>query len=83
MKKIKCPVCKGKDDNCVACKGKGELTQPKPNNHIKDTDGKLLNAATKLRKRGYTLREIAGILGYKHPQSVQSLLNKNHITKIK
>ena len=73
---IVCPACKGKNKLCVACKGKGKLKPPKPNHSIRDTDGKNKEAATKLRKAGYTLREIAEILGYKHPQSIQSLLNK-------
>lgn len=32
--------------------------------------------AKKLRKRGHTIREIASILGYKHPGSVSYLLDK-------
>jgi len=76
-KKIKCPVCKGKNKRCIACKGKGELIAPKPNNWKIDVDGKNRKAAIKLRKANYNLREIAKILGYRHPQSIQHLLNKN------
>lgn len=32
--------------------------------------------AKRLRKRGHTIREIAQILGYKHPGSITNLLNK-------
>jgi len=73
---IKCVVCNGRDKKCVACKGVGKIKPPKPNQYIKDIDGKMSKGAKKLRARGYTLREIASILRYKHPQSVQHLLNK-------
>jgi hypothetical protein len=78
MKKIKCPVCLGgKNKNrCKACKGEGLLNPPKPNKAIYDTDGENQATAQVLRDYGYTLREIASILGYKHPQSIQHLLNK-------
>jgi len=32
--------------------------------------------AVSLREQGYTIREIAAVLGYKHPGSVSHLLNK-------
>jgi hypothetical protein len=78
MEKIKCPVCRGGKNKyrCLACKGEGLLNPPKPSHAIYDTDGERKNAAEALRNYGYTLREIAGILGYNHPQSIQSLLNK-------
>lgn len=78
MKKIKCPVCLGGKNKyrCLACKGEGLLMPPKPNNKIYDTDGERKKAAQVLRDYGYTLREIAAIMGYNHPQSIQSLLNK-------
>ena len=66
----------GKIQDCAACKGLGKLTPPKPKNGKRDTDGLMKSAATILRDYGYTLREIAEILGYNHPQSIQSLLNK-------
>lgn len=77
--KIICPVCKGGKDRhkCVACKGEGFLTAPKPNKSVYDKDGRMKKAAHSLRDYGYTLREIASILGYKHPQSIANLLNKN------
>lgn len=74
--KIKCPVCKGKDSSCVACKGKGNIEASDKKNYKSDADGKNRRAAIILRNRNYTLRQIAKILGYKHPQSIQSLLNK-------
>lgn len=76
QKKIKCPVCLGKDRNCVACGGTGKIQPPKPKNYKKDEGGKFSEAAKRLSDCGYTLREIAEILGYKHPQSIQSLLSK-------
>lgn len=74
--KIKCPVCKGNGEYCVACKGSGKIKPPKPKNYIKDNEGQMKKAAHALRKTGYTLREIATILGYKNPQSIAHLLNK-------
>jgi DNA-binding transcriptional MerR regulator len=78
MEKIKCPVCLGGKNKhrCLACNGEGLLNPPKPSNRIYDTDGERQSTAKVLRDYGYTLREIAAILGYKHPQSIQSLLNK-------
>jgi hypothetical protein len=78
MKKIKCPVCLGGKNKqyCLACKGEGKINPPKPNHAIRDINGERKKAAETLRNYGYTLREIASILGYNHPQSIQSLLNK-------
>lgn len=76
--KIICPVCRGGkfQQRCPACHGKGKLNQPKTNNAIYDRDGENKKAAQALRDYGYTLREIAEMLGYKHPQSIANLLNK-------
>jgi hypothetical protein len=76
--KIKCPVCLGGKNKhrCNACKGEGLLKPPKPNNSIYDTDGENKKTAHILKDYGYTLREIAAILGYNHPQSIANLLNK-------
>lgn len=78
MEKIVCPVCRGGKNRhrCLACKGEGWLKPPKPNNAIYDKDGERKKAAQALRDYGYTLREIASILGYNHPQSIANLLNK-------
>lgn len=75
--KITCPVCLGKKkEGCPACKGEGKLIPPNPKNGKRDVGGRMKDAATALRDYGYTLREIAEILGYNHPQSIQNLLNK-------
>lgn len=76
--KIVCPVCNGGKErkSCVACKGVGFLTAPKPPKSVYDKDGRMKAAAHVLRNAGYTLREIAAILGYKGPQSIAHLLNK-------
>lgn len=66
MNKIKCP----------ACNGCGFIKPVKPKNRIKDEGGKMSTSAKRLSKKGYTLREIADMLGYKHPQSIQHLLDK-------
>lgn len=36
-------------------------------------------AAQELKAKGYTIRDIAKILGYKHPGSVSHLLNKKQV----
>lgn len=74
--KIKCVVCKGKDKQCPACKGTGKLNPPKVAAYKKDEDGSMKASAHALREHGYKLREIAEILGYKNPQSIVHLLNK-------
>lgn len=76
MKQIICPVCRFKDKDCIVCKGKGKIDPPKPKYGIYDKDGIRRKAAIKLKKRGYALREIAKLLGYKNPQSIQNLLKK-------
>lgn len=75
-KKIKCPVCLAKRSDCIACNGSGTLYAPKQSNYKKDEDGRNKAAAHILRDYGYTLREIAEILGYHHPQSIKNLLDK-------
>lgn len=81
--KIKCPVCNGRVDYCVVCKGVGEIKSPalKTRNNKYDKDGEMKKAAEKLRTKKYTLREIAEILGYNHPQSIANLLNKKPCSK--
>jgi hypothetical protein len=79
--KIVCPVCIGGKNKhrCLACKGTGWINPPKPNHAVYDKDGERKKAAEALRHYGYPLREIAEILGYKHPQSIKSLLDKSTI----
>jgi AraC-like DNA-binding protein len=63
--------------DCPVCNGTGRID--KPAHLIKlDLDGKVAAAAQSLRKEGYTIREIAKVLGYKHPGSISHLLSKNH-----
>jgi hypothetical protein len=76
MKKIKCPVCLGKEKDCLACHGTGKVNPPKPKNYKRDVDGQNKATAHILSDYGYTLREIAEMLGYKHPQSIKNLLDK-------
>lgn len=48
------------------------------NAHLSDTIKVDESAAAKeLKIKGFTIREIAKMLGYKHPGSVSHLLNKN------
>ena len=60
---------------CPACKGTGELdVLPR---HIEDNQfGMKQLVAETLTEKGYSLRQIAKILGYKSPRSVQYLLEK-------
>ncbi len=53
---------------CPVCKGKGELINPK---HIKIDMKKVTRL---LKNNGYSIRQIAIILGYKSHGSVQNLL---------
>lgn len=78
MEKIKCPVCMGRKNKipCVACNGSGVVELPKKKLSKIDKDGRFKEAAHKLRDAGYTLREIAAMLGYKGAQSIAHLLNK-------
>ena len=65
MSKITCPVCGGN----------GQLEAPKGKTK-QDPDGRFAHAAKALKAEGYTVREIARLLGYKHPGSVSHLLSK-------
>jgi len=53
---------------CPICNGSGEL--PEPNSRIKDDKAERREAAKVLRDAGYSIRQIAGFLGYKSPRSV-------------
>ena len=57
---------------CPICKGKGELAEPHSKWVGKVADKKVM--ARLLRKEGYSIRQIMRFLGYKSPESVQSLL---------
>jgi len=57
--KCKCPLCNGTGKINVAVK-------PLASDNKK--------AASRLREKGYTIREIAKALGYKHPGSISHLL---------
>lgn len=43
-------------------------------NAAKEYKNKHIQAAKSLREQGYTIREIAATLGYKHPGSISNLL---------
>lgn len=60
---------------CPACKGTGEIDfSPR---HVEDHQrGMKQIVAETLIKSGYSFRQIAKILGYKSPRSVQYLLDK-------
>ena len=62
--KLKCPVCKGS----------GEV--PPPSEKIKERQRRRAEVANKLRDKGYSIREIAALMGYKSPNSVFILLEK-------
>jgi hypothetical protein len=53
---------------CPVCHGKGELAEPR--RHLKDQRSERRKMARVLRKAGYSLRQIGGLLGYKSPRSV-------------
>lgn len=55
---------------CPLCHGMGRLSLADNNT----ADGDYKNAAKELRKRGFTIRQIAQKLGFKHPGSVSHLL---------
>ena len=57
---------------CPTCGGSGEIDRIilKPQG-LSDTNKPL---AKKLKKKGYTIRQIAKMLGYKHPGSISHLL---------
>jgi len=62
--KIKCPVCKGV----------GEVSPP--SDKIKERQRRRSDVANKLRNEGYSIREIAALMGYKSPNSVFILIDK-------
>lgn len=57
--KCKCPMCNGT--------GRVEVD-------IKPTSDQLKMAAKNMRKQGFTIRQIAATLGFKHPGSITHLL---------
>lgn len=59
---------------CSVCNGTGELSPP--NNTIKERQARRAGIANKLRKEGYSIREIAALMGYSSPNSVFVLLDK-------
>lgn len=61
-------------NKCPVCKGKGELEKPKST--IKARQRRRSDIANKLRSEGYTIREIMALMGYRSPNSVAILLNK-------
>jgi len=72
QEKCKCPTCGGSGSvNRIVVKPVG----------LTDTNRPL---AKKLRKKGYTIRQIASMLGYKNPGSITNLLKgpKKKIKKI-
>jgi len=75
--RIVCPVCEGENKSCVACNGSGKVSPPKSTTRkwFHDNDGEFKIAAAKLKKAGYTLREIAKMLNIKHPQTVKNLID--------
>ena len=60
----KCPMC----DGTGVVGGQRKLSPVLKEAHIKE--------AKRMRKEGYTLRQIAAFLGHKHPQTVQNLLSE-------
>ena len=62
MEKIKCPMC----DGC------GQIDGP----HLKQKKMNVKTAtAKKMKKQGYSIREIMRAMNYKSPRSVDKLLN--------
>lgn len=72
-KKIKCPVCLGKNSDCSICNGKGKI--PAPHNLKKLIPEKVV-IANKLRSAGFSFSEIMKLMNYKSKRSVSFLLNK-------
>lgn len=60
---------------CPVCHGTGKIDPPVKTTK-KDKDDSLPAAAMALREAGYTIREIATLLGFKHPGSISYLLDK-------
>ena len=65
---------KKQKDKCPVCKGTGEIHGP--NESIRDRQKRRSEIANKLRDTGYSIREIAALMGYKSPNSVFILLEK-------
>lgn len=58
---------------CPLCDGCGEIEVEVT---VKLSRVEIRKAATRMRKDGYTIREIAKVLGKKHPGSISHLLSK-------
>jgi hypothetical protein len=56
---------------CPLCGGRGEVERKPPK--TTDEDAKL---ARRLKRKGFTIREIMVALGYRHPGSISHLLKK-------
>jgi hypothetical protein len=61
-KEKKCPLC----DGTGVVGGTKKLSPILREAHVKE--------AKRMRKEGYTLRQIAAALGHEHPQTIQNLL---------
>jgi len=60
---------------CPMCGGTGQIgVHPRLTPILKEAH---IKEAARLRKEGYTLRQIAVFLGHEHPQTVQNLLNQS------
>ncbi len=59
---------------CPACNGTGNVHLPAKRTKKEATDV-IRAAAFALRESGFTIREIANKLGYKHPGSISHLLD--------
>jgi transposase-like protein len=57
---------------CPLCNGCGEIEVEVI---IKPSSSELKKAAMRMRKQGYTIRQIAKTLGKKHPGSISHLLS--------
>jgi hypothetical protein len=60
---VKCPVCKGHG------------TIEKAGKTIESRQRRRKDIAQKLRSEGYTIREIAALMGYSSPSTVHGILN--------
>lgn len=59
---------------CPICKGQGKVDKPKQDVAARKRRKKEI--ATTLRLEGYTIREIAALMGYKSPSTVDYILNQ-------
>lgn len=57
---------------CPLCNGTGKIKTPSTNNEEQRIV--IITTIIKLRREGYTYRDIAAITGLKHPQSVKHLI---------